>query len=411
MPGKESKKNIVGVVISWSIGVIFIFGGLGALFSKEFIGAFVLFIMGGVLIPPLNRFISNKIKFELSSTWIKALIIIVGFVIIGVFSDIASEETTQGTATQNVGQLTSEKSSETTKVQTKQQSWRIIKIFEGDTVGGFDVWEDKIAFLGVTEDNGNYYGAIYLYDVSTDNLKRITYDSSGKSFPKIKDNKIYWVDDRTLPSSSIWVYDLDEQKEEKTNLDVVEYLEKEVYGSCYEDKCVNTEKYTVSYKEFVSDGRCPECGSWVGPSYTNLDVFLYDNELNRTIQITNDTYYEQKHPYIWKNKIVWSDNRNGKKNWDIFLYDIDTKEETQITFTQDTSEFHPSIYGDYIVYQKSGDERSIHLYNLKTKEDKKIPEKASLLSENPLKIYDNKVVWRTCKNDWCANEELYLYII
>ena len=101
-------------------------------------------------------------------------------------------------------------------------------------------------------------------------------------------------------------------------MDVVAYLEKEVYGSCYEDKCVGTETYRVSHKEFVPDGRCPECGDWIGPSYENLDIFLYDKRLNSKTQITNDTYYEQKNPYIWQNRIVWSDNRNGKNNWDIF---------------------------------------------------------------------------------------------
>ena len=78
------------------------------------------------------------------------------------------------------------------------------------------------------------------------------------------------------------------------------------------------------------------------------------------IQVTNNTL-DEKDPHIYKNKIVWSDNRNGKFNYDIYLYDLDTKQETQITSQQDTNELYPSIYGDYIVYFKSGKEKNIYL--------------------------------------------------
>lgn len=95
MTDKEHKKVIVGLVLSWVVGVIFILGSLGAIFSLELIMSLVLFLMGSILIPPLNKFISNKIKLDLSSKLIKALIIIIGFVIIGVFTDI--EKTTPAT--------------------------------------------------------------------------------------------------------------------------------------------------------------------------------------------------------------------------------------------------------------------------------------------------------------------------
>lgn len=91
---KEVKKVTVGLVLSWIFGVIFILSGLGALFSLQLISALVLLVMAIVLLPPANKFISNKFKFELSKG-IKALIIIVGLVIVGFSSDF--EETTPTT--------------------------------------------------------------------------------------------------------------------------------------------------------------------------------------------------------------------------------------------------------------------------------------------------------------------------
>tara|TARA_Y100000310_G_C20680163_1_gene815466 strand:+ start:1077 stop:2279 length:1203 start_codon:yes stop_codon:yes gene_type:complete len=321
-----------------------------------------------------------------------------------------------------------EKSVETTKIQTKQQSGKIIKIFEGDEIRSFDIWEDKIVFHAVTEDNGRYTGAIYLYDISTNEQKRITYDSSSKRTPLIYNDLIFWNDERFVDNNifmynlssgeekslfkRLWVFDNFEDMlfvldgfsgrwhlkflDENKNIELpVEFKDMDYYN-IYDNKIMLTKSHgSISTVDYVIPLR---------------NILYYDFLTNKFVQVTNNTL-DEKTPNIYKNKIVWSDNRNGKFNYDVYLYDLDTKQETQITSRQDTNELYPSIYGDYIVYQQLGDERSIHLYNIKTKEDKKIPEKAGLINENPLKIHDNKVVWCTCKDDWCADEELYLYII
>lgn len=315
-----------------------------------------------------------------------------------------------------------EKSVETTQIQTKQQSGKIIKIFEGDTIGGFDIWEEKIVFHATTEPKKNsFQSAIYLYDIPTNELKRITYDPSSKRNPLIYKDLIFWNDER-FADNNIFMYNISSGKEkslferlwifdnfedilfvldgfsgrwhlkflgENKNIELPLEFKDMDYYNIYDNKIMLTKQ------DFLTQ---------------TLNIFYYDILTNKIIQITNNTL-DEKNPNIYKNKIVWSDNRNGKDNFDIYLYDLDTKKETQITSQQDTNELSPLIYGDYIVYQKSGIERSIHLYNVKTKEDKKLPVKAGLISEKPLKIYNNKVVWRTCKDDWCADEELYIYII
>ena len=94
-----------------------------------------------------------------------------------------------------------EKPVETTeiaKIQTKQQSGQIIKIFEDDTINDFDIWGDKIVFLG----GGNKYEwAVYLYDIPTKELKRITYDSSSKRTPLIYNDLIFWNDERFVDNN------------------------------------------------------------------------------------------------------------------------------------------------------------------------------------------------------------------
>jgi hypothetical protein len=95
MADKEHIKGRRGLVFSWVFGVILILGSFGAISSLELISGLVMLIMGSVFIPPLNKFISKKIKFDLSSKWIKVVIVIVGIIIISIFTDV--EETTPAT--------------------------------------------------------------------------------------------------------------------------------------------------------------------------------------------------------------------------------------------------------------------------------------------------------------------------
>ena len=86
----------------------------------------------------------------------------------------------------------------------------------------------------------------------------------------------------------------------------------------------------------------------------NADVFLYDINTDKIIQITQNAS-PQISPRIWKNYIVWQDNKNDSKTdmypeWDIYLYNIDTKEEKLIT-TQPGIHTNPSINDFRIVWE------------------------------------------------------------
>jgi len=366
----------------------------------------------------------KKMVFSVNKSMIYTSIIILTLLIAGCENIDVSKVSDKGSLQKETEEKPVE-TTENTKIRTKQQSGQIIKIFEDDTISDFDIWGDKIVFLGGGK---KYDWAIYLYDIPTKELKRITYDSSSKRTPLIYNDLIFWNDER-FADNNIFVYNLSSGKEksifqrlwvfdnfedilfvldgfsgrwylkfldENKNIDLpVEFKDMDYYN-IYDNKIMLTKSHgSISTTDYVIPLR---------------NILYYDFLANKFVQVTNNTL-DEKDPHIYKNKIVWSDNRNGKFNYDVYLYDLDTKQETQITSQQDTNELYPSIYGDYIVYLKSGKEKDIYLYNIETKEEKKIPEKAGLISEKPLKIYDNKVVWRTCKDDWCADEELYLYII
>ena len=112
-------------------------------------------------------------------------------------------------------------------------------------------------------------------------------------------------------------------------------------------------------------------------------------------------------PAIYKDKIVWSDNRNG--NPDIYIYDLSTYRETQIT-TSESDDFSPDIYGDRIVWidlrNGNGD---IYMYNLSTKKETQITTNGSALSP---KIYEDKIIWVDYRNgDFknFSNPDIYMY--
>lgn len=86
----------------------------------------------------------------------------------------------------------------------------------------------------------------------------------------------------------------------------------------------------------------------------NMDIFMYDIKTDETKQITTDPS-SQIHPRIWRNYIVWEDNRNDTKidinpEWDIYLYDINTGKEKLIT-TAPGIHTNPSIKDNKIVWE------------------------------------------------------------
>lgn len=130
------------------------------------------------------------------------------------------------------------------------------------------------------------------------------------------------------------------------------------------------------------------------------------------IQVT-DNLANQSDPSIWRNLIVWKDERNGRGNGDIYLYDLNTGIERQITFDVG-NQVSPVVWEDKIVwidYRRTGFYsiyNDIYIYDLATGMEKRITNTGFRESVSCLQIWDGKVVWEEIRNE---NKEIFMYDI
>jgi len=146
-----------------------------------------------------------------------------------------------------------------------------------------------------------------------------------------------------------------------------------------------------------------------GSLFNVWDIYMKDLETREEVQLTNHLS-DQINPKIYENKIVWEDYRNG--NWDIYMIDLSSIEEPlnpddpfftggfkEVQLTTNTgSQLNPYIYGDKVVYEdKRNGCSDIYVYDIETKEKTQVtncefegmPIPGNI---NPV-IYENKIVW------------------
>jgi beta propeller repeat protein len=266
-----------------------------------------------------------------------------------------------------------------------------------------DIYEDKVVWVSDMLDGAE----IYMYDLSNNNLTKITNNPFYQNNPSIYKNKIAW-DSGTGSGgqSNIYLCDLEgntgnvlvwcnTSKEEGGGLIHIDsgnvfrpdiYEDKVVYEhwdsfsrviKMYDllthNKTVITQPdssvgvYPFFYNNKVLYGRNgiikdAEPVDWYRGLY---DVYMYDVPQNKEIQITNHIE-AQREGYIYENKIVWTDHRNENytiyfhpfagwiKNWsdgnlDIYMHDLLKDSKVQIT-SEITGEMYPAIYKNKIAY-------------------------------------------------------------
>jgi len=221
---------------------------------------------------------------------------------------------------------------------------------------------------------------------------RITTNPSNSVSPAIYDNTIVWQDDRN-GNWDIYIFDLSTKEQIHTTNTL-----NQVSPDIYEKKVV-----------------------WEDERNGGHDIYLQDLATKKQTRIT--TNGKAYRPKIYDNKIVWTDGRNGGSldgssqlvgNWDIYMYDLSTSKEYQIT-TNNSTQVDPDIYKDRIVWR---DERNmgdnpyehvqIYMYNLSTSVETPV-DYGELVHfvQAPPRIYGDRIVWMA--ESIGTNYNIYVY--
>ncbi|AKB81093.1 cell surface protein [Methanosarcina barkeri 3] len=147
---------------------------------------------------------------------------------------------------------------------------------------------------------------------------------------------------------------------------------------------------------------------WSDDRNGNPDIYMYDFSTSRETQITTSESYDFS-PDICDDRIVWTDLRNG--NGEIYMYNLSTKKETRITTNGSAS--NPKIYEDKIIWvdYRNGDVKNfsnpdIYMYDLSTHNETQIT--SSISDDLTPDIYGDKIVW-CAKRHESENSDIYMY--
>jgi beta propeller repeat protein len=262
-----------------------------------------------------------------------------------------------------------------------------------------------------------------MYDLSTWEETRITYESSRQINPAIYKDRIVWQDERN-GNWDIYTYDLSTHKETQITDDKSGQTEPVIYGDriVWQDERNGREIYLYE----LSTSRMLFNLFWNHQNLDLLSIFSGSNKLNAhkiikrlTSKETSITTYESddyEPAAIYGNKIVWADRRNPNLdnpytyNPGIYMYDLSSSTETLVTSGFNSDEISdelsllPVIYGKKIVWQdgRSGNS-DIYMYDLSTSTEIRVTVDESK-QEMP-SIYGDRIVWQDDRN---KNPDIYM---
>jgi beta propeller repeat protein len=205
----------------------------------------------------------------------------------------------------------------------------------------FSSYQQHAAIYGtriVWDDPTSNAGDIFLYDISTGNVSRITADMNTQKYPSVFSDRIIWRDFRDRASGDIYLYNL------TTSL----------LTRVTSDDADTPESAALSGDKIV----------WQDRRNGDMDIYLYDLSSDTEYLITPDTVgSDQVYPAVSGDKIVWEDYRNST-NYDreIFMNDTATWTESLITpdngldagmdgSTKGAWQDAPSISGNTVVWE------------------------------------------------------------
>lgn len=315
---------------------------------------------------------------------------------------------------------------ETVKEETKSKETLIQIPFENANNGY--LYGNKIVFNDHTKSsNSNTWDRnIFLYDILSKEIAQITIDNSDQMKPFIYENTIVWFDNRFSEASAyygVFMYDVNEGVEK--NLDSIPIESRLINNLMLYDNTITFTSgsslvvYNINSEEIRKFEHKFQYGWGMGRYknkivWTNEDgLYLFDTLTKDTTEIKSESYIIRE-PCIFEDKIVWSDNRNGKNNFDLYMLNLNNGEETQITNFQDTSEKECSIYKDNVVYIRTEVDDSnsaVYLYNINSKENKEVSKINTIPFNANLQIFENKIMWQDSiqKSYYGQDDVLMLY--
>jgi hypothetical protein len=159
---KHIKKITLGLVLGWGFGVVMAISGITWLFSKPLTGILILLI-SAILLPPVNKFVEDKLKFIISGG-LKFVLIIVLLGLIG--ASMLSNPSLKINSDQTINQK-----------QTESKSWYEIKTFSGkgnQDTSSFAVTGDKVKITATTCCGSSGIGTYSGIDLKSDNGEHLS---------------------------------------------------------------------------------------------------------------------------------------------------------------------------------------------------------------------------------------------
>ncbi len=272
---------------------------------------------------------------------------------------------------------------------SQNASWQMRPAVWGDLV----VWEDyRDDPYGSYASPGNRNSNIYLFNMTSEEILRLTQDDSSQVNPDIWENYVVWEDYRN-GNPDIYMLDLEDPAMEEFRVTDNQGSQKRprIHGGN-----IVWEDYRYREDDFS-------------------DVYMYNIQTGVESRVSSERV-PQIAPEIYENKIVWTDYRNfwygayDELAADIYMYDID--EEVEMAVVEgENNQNRPSIYRDTVVWTEQFDGSNNICMKILGEEKKVISAEAS--SEESPNIYGGRVVFfeRYYEDSVHLHGSIYLYDI
>ena len=261
---------------------------------------------------------------------------------------------------------------------------------------------------------------------------RITFNASHKYNPDIHGDTIVWEDNRH-GNSDIYMYDLTEDTDGDN---IPNYLDDDDDNDGTLDlEDSDPDPAEIRITDNPSHQEKPEVyGSkiiWTDLRYGNRDIYIYDMISGKEAIVAGYqeegtdigdkiVFPSQRNPEIYRDTVVWEDNRHGKMQ--IFMYNLSLDSDSdgipnfldddrpnpdpaEFRVTNNTeSDFEPSIFHNHIVYTRLDD---VYLYDIQTQIEYKLTDSTSgqNIELQMCNIHGTKIVF-----SYGSDDQYYIYL-